>query len=173
MKHNDLVADPAKLDGVSNIQFKPVACAAIVVLVIDHVLDNQPQFIARVVLFVLRVIDLVSVVHPVGAILKIAGSCTLIGRIRFSSFIVEGFCHRLIAREVLKFNLFFVPPKDNYNAQNQKLVWVGGGQPIAFQVEAHGLGESPSFESFGVILVPWLGMTRFQFPGLTALASGV
>ena len=73
--HNNFVADSTELYSVADLQFVALAGLEVVVLVVAHVAHDEPQFVTRVGLLVLGIVDFEAVIEPVVVVLEETRSC--------------------------------------------------------------------------------------------------
>ena len=70
MHHDDFVAYAAKLDGVTDLKFVALTRLKVVILIITHVSHDEPEFVARIRLLVISIIDFKTMVYPIIIVFK-------------------------------------------------------------------------------------------------------
>ena len=111
--HYYFVSHSAKLDGIADVQLVALTLLKVVVLVITHVAHDKPQFVTRICLLVICIVDFEAMVYPVIIVFKHARcSYSLFWKLLFQSFVVQRGCSELVER--LCYYRIFASLQDNY-----------------------------------------------------------
>ena len=113
MHHDDFVPYAAELDGVTDFKLVALTGLEVVILIITHVSHDEPEFVARIRLLIICIIDFKTMVYPIIIVFKHAG-CRyfLIRALLFKSFVVE--CGRAELIERLRHNGILTSFEYNY-----------------------------------------------------------
>lgn len=90
MHHDDFIPYSAKLNSVTDLKLVALSRLKVVILIVTHVSHDEPEFVARIRLLVICIIDFKTMVYPIIIVFEHAGCrYLLVGELFFQSFVVK------------------------------------------------------------------------------------